>query len=222
MDFVNSFVYKIPMQNQSTADRVLVALKLKGPQTAREIADAFGLSVMGAHKVLGGLGEAGLVHFEDVATGRGRPRRLFALTEAGHRRFPDRHAELNAELIETIRASFGEEGLDRLVGTRAARQGARYAGLCGETLAQKVAGLADLRSADGYMARSETLESGACRLIENHCPICAAAETYDGFCRAELDTFRTLFGSDAEVTREEHLMAGGRRCTYRIATRKTG
>ncbi|MBU1174204.1 MAG: transcriptional regulator [Alphaproteobacteria bacterium] len=204
------------MDSHSTADRILLQLKSRGPQTAQAVADAFGISVMGAHKALGVLGCAGLVRHEDVAEGRGRPRRVFALTEAGHRRFPDRHAELNAELIDMIRTSFGEAGLGRLIAEREARQMARYALVGPGDLAGKVAFLAELRAAEGYMARLEQDADGTLLLVEDHCPICAAASACQGFCRSELDIFRALLAPEAEVTREEHLMAGGRRCTYRV------
>lgn len=207
------------MDSNSTADRVLLRLKSRGPQTAQDIAEAFEMSVMGAHKVLGALGCSGLVRHEDVAEGRGRPRRVFALTEAGHNRFPNRHAELNAELIDLVRTAFGEEGLDQLVGARETRQRARYSVPEGETLDEKVAALARLRSAEGYMARVEPGDDGALLLVEDHCPICAAASACQSFCRSELDIFRDVLGPGAEVKREEHLMSGGRRCTYRITPR---
>ena len=53
-------------------------------------------------------------------------------------------------------------------------------------------------------------------LVENHCPICVAATACQGFCRAELDTFRNVLGPDASVERAEHIVAGDRRCVYRI------
>lgn len=204
------------MDHSSTTERVLLALKSRGPLTARDIADTFEMSVMGAHKALGALSDAGLVRHEDVAEGRGRPRRVFSLTEAGHNRFPDRHAELNAELIAMIRTIFGADGLDRLISEREARQKQRYALADEMPLADKVAALAERRAAEGYMARAEAVAEGGLRLIEDHCPICAAASACQGFCRSELDIFQEVLGPDIEVTREEHLMAGGRRCTYRV------
>ena len=204
------------MDTHSTADRVLMRLKSHGPQTAQDIADAFAVSVMGAHKVLGALGCSGLVRHEDVSAGRGRPRRVFSLTEAGHNRFPNRHAELNAELIDLIRQSFGQEGLDRLIGEREGRQRARYVVRDKTSLFDKLAALAELRAAEGYMARVEPEEDGSFLLVEDHCPICAAATACQGFCRSELAIFRDALGDNAEVNREEHLMGGGRRCTYRV------
>ncbi len=54
-------------------------------------------------------------------------------------------------------------------------------------------------------------------LIENHCPICAAATACQGLCRAELELFREALGAEATVIRVDHILAGARRCAYRIA-----
>jgi len=63
-------------------------------------------------------------------------------------------------------------------------------------------------------------------LLEHHCPICAAATACQGFCRSELEIFRDALGRDAVVERVEHLLAGARRCAYRItraaSSRKRG
>ena len=56
-------------------------------------------------------------------------------------------------------------------------------------------------------------------LIEDHCPICAAARTCQGFCRSELQLFQDIVGQGATVIREEHLLSDSRRCVYRIAQR---
>lgn len=83
--------------------------------------------------------------------------------------------------------------------------------------------LSELRSAEGYMAEVQpTPDRKGFLLIENHCPICAAAHACQGFCRAELEIFRDALGDGAEVTRTEHLLAGARRCTYRITPRRRG
>jgi hypothetical protein len=76
--------------------------------------------------------------------------------------------------------------------------------------------LAQLRSAQGYMAEFEMQADGSFLLIENHCPICAAANACQGSCRSELELFQAAFGADTAVTRQEHLLSEGRRCVYRI------
>jgi predicted ArsR family transcriptional regulator len=66
------------------------------------------------------------------------------------------------------------------------------------------------------MARVESAADGTFLLIEDHCPVCAAAETCQGLCRAELRIFEHLLGGFATIERGEHLLSGGRRCTYRV------
>lgn len=83
-------------------------------------------------------------------------------------------------------------------------------------LRDKVATLAGLRSQEGYMAEWHEQADGALVLLENHCPICAAATACKGFCRAELEVLRAILGPRAIVTRDEHIASGGRRCSYAI------
>jgi predicted ArsR family transcriptional regulator len=77
--------------------------------------------------------------------------------------------------------------------------------------------LAQLRSREGYMAEWRQQDDGSFLLIENHCPICAAAQLCQGFCRAELEIFRSVLGIDVDVDRIDHILAGARRCAYRIS-----
>jgi predicted ArsR family transcriptional regulator len=83
-------------------------------------------------------------------------------------------------------------------------------------LGAKVARLAEARTREGYLAECRT-EGDGYLLVENHCPICVAATTCQGFCRAELDTFREVLGPEATVERTEHIVQGDRRCAYRVA-----
>jgi len=75
--------------------------------------------------------------------------------------------------------------------------------------------LAQLRTQEGYMAEVVKAEAGWL-LIENHCPICAAAQTCQKLCGSELEMFRTLLGSGVAVERVEHIIQGDRRCAYQI------
>ena len=53
-------------------------------------------------------------------------------------------------------------------------------------------------------------------LVENHCPICAAARACQGFCRSELSVLQALL-PDCAIERVDHVLAGARRCAYRIS-----
>jgi predicted ArsR family transcriptional regulator len=199
--------------------RILYALKSRGPLGSGALATALGITEVGVRQHLGKLQGDGLVAFDDQAGEVGRPKRIWRLTEKGHGRFPDTHADLTVGLIDSIRSVFGDAGLDRLI---AARQHAMLSSYRRELaaygdLSERVAALARLRTAEGYMAEFEAQADGGFLLIENHCPICAAAKTCQGFCRSELELFQAAFGSDCSVTRQEHLLSDGRRCVYRIA-----
>jgi predicted ArsR family transcriptional regulator len=66
------------------------------------------------------------------------------------------------------------------------------------------------------MAEWRTDDDGSLLLVENHCPICAAAATCQGFCRSELEVFQDVLGPSVAIERIEHILAGARRCAYRI------
>lgn len=205
------------MRQQSSSERILYLLKTRGPQTAAVLAGELGMSTMGARQHLHKLERQQLVGRFERAEQVGRPRQYWQLSAAAQARFPDRHADLSLALIENVRELFGEEGLDKLI-TRRERQTERdYLQALGAStdLGERLGRLAELRSAEGYMAETRYDEDEQCwLLLENHCPIRTAAESCQGFCRAELELFRRVL--NAEVERSEHIVLGARRCCYRI------
>ena len=200
------------------ADRFLILLKTRGPQTAADLGRTAGVTAEAARQQLVRLAASGLVASSTEPHGVGRPAQLWSLTGAANARFPDAHAELAAGLIRTVRTQLGEAALDRLIDARAAESRAAYAkALEGSAdLGERVARLAEARTREGYMAEARK-EGDSYLLVENHCPICVAAKACQGFCRAELDTFRAVLGPGASVERTEHIVQGDRRCAYRIS-----
>lgn len=201
-----------------TGEQLLYQLKSRGPQSAATLAAACAITPMGAHKHLQSLQAQGLVEAEDQVLGPGRPKRIWRLSAAGHGRFPDRHGELAVQLIRQTAAVLGEPALDRLIAAREQQMLASYAERLqgARSLQARVQRLAELRCEEGYLARVEK-EGRTWLLIEDHCPICAAATACQGFCRSELNLFRQLLGESVQVERSEHLLAGARRCAYRIS-----
>jgi predicted ArsR family transcriptional regulator len=206
---------------ERTADRLLMVLKTRGTQTTRALADVLEISVPGVQQQLNRLEADGLIESRTTNGAVGRPALQWSLTEQALARFPDTHAELTVTLIDSIRRTLGEAALEKVIAEREASSRARYreslAGL--KTLRAKLKRLAELRSAEGYMADLEALPGRTWILAENHCPICAAARSCQGFCRHELEMFRELLGPDVAVEREEYILSGGRRCAYRITPR---
>src|SRR5262249_6927480 len=121
------------------------------------------------------------------------------------------------DLIQTVGRVFGTEGLDKLIAAREKASLALYRARLGSgDLRQRVRRLAALRSEEGYMAQASPAREGGFILRENHCPICIAAKSCQGLCRSELSIFRAVLGPGVEVERIEHILAGARRCAYRI------
>lgn len=202
---------------KTTPEDILLLLKTRGPSHTDAVAERLGVSRQAASQQLERLVSEGLVEGANLrAGGVGRPRRTWSLTAAGHGRFPDTHAQMTVELIDAVRAEFGDAGLDRLVARREQAAVRTYsAALDGaQSIEAKLDALVALRTAEGYMAEWRA-EDGGWLLIENHCPICAAAAACQGFCRAELALFRMML-APAQVERTDHILAGARRCAYRV------
>ncbi|WP_417686272.1 helix-turn-helix transcriptional regulator [Roseibium sp.] len=202
-----------------TKTRLLTTLKTSGPQTAADLAKREKVTAVAARQHLDSLAADGLVEFEDIKGGVGRPKRLWSLSSRGHAQFPDNHSGLIVSLLDGLRDLYGPEGIDQLIAHReAATRNAYTSALEGkEHLRDKLQALAEIRSREGYMASvTETDVEGSYLLIENHCSICAAATACQGFCRSEMELFRSVLGNDVLLTRTEHLLSGGRRCVYRV------
>lgn len=202
---------------QTPINRILLLIKNDGPQLASSIGEAFGTTSEAARQQLMKMAEEGLVEpVAELASGRGRPRQFWHLTEAANRRFPDGHAELTTSLLALLVDELGPDALDTVIAAREAETEKRYGEeMTGEDdLAARVRRLADIRTREGYMADCWQEPDGALVLVENHCPICAAATACAGFCRSELETFRAVLGAD--VQRAEHILLGARRCAYVI------
>lgn len=214
----NDFLNTDELGARSPAEKIMLALKMRGAQTAAAIGEHLGTTGEAVRQQLVRLAEEGLVAPHSVSQGVGRPAQFWDLTEAGNKHFPDTHADLTVQLLHSVRTILGEDALDTLIAHRETETRRQYqARLKDLSLDQRVKELADIRSAEGYMANAEKREDGSWLLIENHCPICAAADACQGFCRSELQVFRAVLGPDVSVNRTEHILAGARRCAYVIA-----
>lgn len=208
------------MSKPLSDERLLYLLKSRGAQTPAVLAEALGISATGVRQHLTKLHAQGLVAFDDERHSVGRPKRTWRLSERGHARFPDRHGSLTVELLDATRQVFGEAGMEQLIAHRERQSLEQYRTALkdADSLYQRVQRLAEVRDAEGYMAECGKTDDGYL-LIENHCPICAAARECQGLCRSELALFQQVLGEGAAVERVEHLLAGARRCAYRITPR---
>lgn len=202
-----------------TAERFLMLLKTKGPLTAAAVAQALGITNEGARLQLQKLASAGLIRSSamEAAKGVGRPVQGWQLTDAGNARFPDAHADLSVQLIQTIQQLMGDEGLQQVMTAREEIAAAKYLALMEpvEDIATRLQLFASIRSQEGFLAEYRA-EGAGYVFIENHCPICSAAKTCQGICESELRIFQRIMEPLATVSRTKHIIGGDRRCVYEI------
>jgi len=208
--------YKGP--HWETRREILGKLKMRGSLSSSTMAEELGISSMAVRQHLQDLQNEGDVRSSDVSKGKGRPTKYWELTDQASRHFTDRHRDLILDLLKSMKDSLGPESMDRLLEKRGEGQIETYRARVHSlpSLLEKVGGLAQIRSEEGYMAEVQTEGDGTCYLIENHCPICAAAESCAGLCATELEVFRKTLGDEVKMERIEHLLDDSRRCVYRI------
>ena len=202
-----------------TRRAIVKLLKSEGVMDATQMAERLGLTAMAVRQHLYALQRQKLVSAQERQGPVGRPSKYWQLTRQADRLFPDAYAELSVALLDALGDAFGEAGLKQVLDSRCARQRAEYSQRIPSSLSlkEKVHRLARIRTEEGYMAEVKSERNGGFLLVENHCPICAAATACQGFCTTELSLFQAVLGPRISVERVEHIVSGDRRCAYRIS-----
>src|SRR5919107_4322243 len=170
---------------RKTRRAIVKLLKTESPLGTSHLAERLGLTAMAVRLHLYALEAEGLVTAEDRPQPVGRPAKFWRLTREADRHFPEAYAELSVALLDAMQETFGAEGLNRVLASRCSRQQAEYAKRIRpkDPLEKRLKALAQVRTEEGYMAEVRAdEEGGGFLLVENHCPICAAANACQGFC----------------------------------------
>lgn len=224
-----------PQGHGSARQALLVALRKLGPATPDFLALELGVSRTAILQQLRALATAGLVSRTMERHGVGRPRHRYDLTPAAQAVFPSNYAGLAHGLLEALEAVGGDVLVEAVFAERRRRQTAEIRrrftarGLGAAPLADRVRELAMFQDEQGYLCECraggdaatgdpgnpiEIAPDGVIRLREHNCAIFEVARDTPAACRSELELFRGVLG--AVVTREAHIVAGDRTCTYRI------
>lgn len=207
----------LPRNEGTTRRQLLHLLKTKGESCVQELSGALGITAMAVRRHLHSLQRDGLVRVSLVRRAVGRPSYRYSLTERAEELFPRNYAQLTLDLLDELQAMAGTGSVDRLFAGRREKLEARYRErMRGKHLRDKVAELAAIQNASGYMAEWDEDRDGF-RLYEYNCPIAAVAGQYRQACRCERELFAALL--DADVERTECLAEGDVRCTYVIRSR---
>lgn len=195
---------------------ILKLLKRRGPLPVEDLAEALSITVSGARQHLAGLERDGVVTYQRIRQGPGRPRHFYELTEEGDGLFPRRSAELTNELLGYVQ-EHDPTLLDQLFVRRAQRRvrtaQRRLEGLA--TLAEKVRELTKILDEEGYYAELQELDGGRFRIVERNCLVKDVAVRYAQACSSELNFVRKVL-PEADVSRSSHQINNQPCCAYDI------
>ena len=204
-----------------TRTRVTELLLCRGAATATELGRTLGLSPAAIRRHLDAMLLDGLVECRDrsgpsARRGRGRPARIFTLTDAGRSGFPHTYDGLASAALRWIVAFGGAAA----VGDFAARQVAGLEERCRSAMAEagddpvaRAGALAGALTAEGYAAGTSTIASGG-QLCQHHCPVAHVAAEFPQLCEAETRVISRLVGS--HVQRLATIANGDGVCTTHI------
>ncbi len=212
------------LADRRTRERVARLLLERGPSTAGALGEMLGLTPAAVRKHLDGMLADGTLVARDAPhrgpRGRGRPARLFVLTDAGHAtKGPSAYDSVAVDALRFLRDTAGDEAVEQFARARMSEWEARYADqLASLPLADRPAALADALCADGYAA---TVHEGAnlpgqsgVQVCQHHCPVQHVAQEFPELCEAETEAIGRLVGR--HVQRLATIAHGDGVCTTHI------
>jgi DeoR family suf operon transcriptional repressor len=203
----------------STKADILNYLLKQGPATAQGLAQQLGISPQAIRRHLKDLEGEGLISFQAVQEGMGRPQHYYQLSREGRERFPQRYGEFALSFLDALVETVGEQQVDVVLQKQWQRKAEAYRQQLGDGPRQaRVQKLVELRQQEGYMAELHLLEpadSETFVLAEHHCAIAEVAESYPTVCDHELEMFAAIL-PDCTVERTHWLNNGEHSCGYLI------
>ncbi len=198
-----------PEEQHGTRNRVARSILDHGPSTAAELAQRLELTQAAVRRHLDALVSEGVVEPREKrvygSRGRGRPAKVFALTDRGRGAFDQAYDQLAVDAMRWIAqaAGGGEKGRAAVAAfarARVAAQAERYREELERAAPEDRARvLAEALSKDGYAATARSAPAaGGEQLCQHHCPVAHAAEQFPQLCEAETEVFSRLLGTHVQ------------------------
>jgi len=187
-----------PQGDAPTSARVIRSILEHGPSTAAQLAKRLDLTPAAVRRHLEHLVELGSLASGDQrvhgARGRGRPAKVFRLTDAGREDFDQQYDDLAVQALRFLSETQGEEAVMEFARRRVAFIGRDF-----QTVADLNPGLtpaevlARVLTEGGYSASVRALPIGD-QLCQQHCPVSHVAAEFPQLCEAETEAIGNLLG----------------------------
>jgi predicted ArsR family transcriptional regulator len=209
---------------RGTRARVARLILELGPSTAASLGTRLGLTPAAIRRHLDNLLAEGMIETRMARTqrsrGRGRPARLFAITDAGRNAFEHAYDDLASSALHFLAETSGPAAVGEFARRQLSELERRYAPVVSAAdLERRVQALAEALSADGYAASASgaPAEGTGEQLCQHHCPVAHVAEKFPELCEAETEAFGRLLGTP--VQRLATIARGDGVCTTHVTAR---
>lgn len=191
-----------------TRDRVARTILENGPSTAADLALRLDLTPAAVRRHLDHLVEEGVVESRDQKVygtrGRGRPAKVFALTEAGRDSFDQQYDDLAVQAMRFLAETQGEDAVVEFARRRVAFVERDYAAVMAtDPDLTPAEALARVFTQNGYAASVRELAplngiSVGEQLCQQHCPVSHVAHEFPQLCEAETEAIASVLGTHVQ------------------------
>ncbi len=188
-----------------TRGRIARLILENGPVTAAGLSARLGLTPAAVRRHLDNLLADGMVEARSARVyggrGRGRPARLFAITDAGRNAFVHAYDDLATSALRFLADTAGPGAVAEFARRQISDLERRYRPVVAAAAPDdRVKALARALSADGYAASAggAPAAGGGEQLCQHHCPVAHVAAEYPQLCEAETEAFGRLLGTPVQ------------------------
>ncbi|MFC6083337.1 helix-turn-helix transcriptional regulator [Sphaerisporangium aureirubrum] len=205
---------------RGTRARVARLILEHGPINAAALGERLGLTPAAVRRHLDNLLAEGMIEPRVARPrgqrGRGRPAKLFVITDRGRGTFVHAYDGLAGGALRFLAERAGESAVADFARAQMSGLVGRLAPALSDVPAdERVRYLAEALTADGYAASSSEAKSGGEQLCQHHCPVAHVAAEFPQLCEAETEAFGRLLGTP--VQRLATIAHGDGVCTTHVS-----
>lgn len=192
-----------PDGDAPTRERVARTILENGPSTAADLAGRLALTPAAVRRHLDHLADEGFVEQREPKAygtrGRGRPAKLFALTQAGRDSFDQQYDDLAVQAMRFVAETQGEDAVVEFARRRVAFIERDYAAVVeAEPALSPAEALARVFTQNGYAASVRDLPVLGEQLCQQHCPVSHVAHEFPQLCEAETEAIAAVLGTHVQ------------------------